>query len=552
MPRSLRPMLLTVILAAAPAWAERALSIIPGDISANRKVALVVGNAAYQQTPLRNTRNDASVMAEKLRQLGFDVIEKHDIGQKQIGRALAEFRSRLQPGNIALFYYAGHGVQVDGVNYLPAVDADIATEEDVPTQSLDVRRVLSVMETSKTRINLVFLDACRNNPYSRSIRSSGEGLARIAVPSGSLIFYATRPGSVADDGNDGNGLYTEKLLASMDIPGLTVEQIQKRVAAEVKVASKGRQEPWMEGLLEGEFYFRPNGQDTAPAIAHAPASAAVDEETAYWNEVSKSDQHTAYDAYLRLYPKGRYLHLAQGWLQREQQNQEARLRLKEDMTWQEAQNGDSISGYKAYLALYPQGRYATTGRQRIARLTPPVKEPVMQAIPGRNFEIGKYEVTQAEWVSVMKVNPSTFRGEERPVEKVSWHDVQEYIRRLNQITDKHYRLPTEEEWKFACQGGGDQEYCGGNDLSSLAWHQDNADSQTHRIGSRRGNAYGLHDMSGNVWEWVQDCLGGCDQRIVRGGSWYLGSADARVASRFWYDPNASYNDVGFRLARTLP
>ncbi|MBI5331550.1 MAG: SUMF1/EgtB/PvdO family nonheme iron enzyme [Betaproteobacteria bacterium] len=560
MPRPLRPLLLALSLGAlTPAQAERTLVIAPEAPATEKRVALVIGNSAYVQSPLRNTLNDAVAMAEKLRALGFEVIEKHDLTQKQIGRALGEFRSRLSPGDAALFFYAGHGVQVGGVNYLPAVDADIGMEEDVPTQSIDVNRVLEVMEKSKTRVNLVFLDACRNNPYSRSFRSAGEGLARIAAPSGSLIFYATRPGSVAEDGEGQNGLYTHNLLASMDLPGLTVEQIQKRVAAEVKQASRGRQEPWMEGLLDGEFYFRQGGANAAPLARNdaAPppvplAPSEASEEVAYWSEVSKSDQAKAYDAYLRLYPNGRYVAQARSRLQREQQNVDARLRLKEDLAWQDAQNGNDFSSFKSYLALYPEGRYAAQAKLKLSRLTPPVKEPEMAAIPGRNYEMGKYEVTQAEWVSVMKVNPSTFRGEELPVEKVSWQEVQEYIRRLNQITGKNYRLPTEEEWKHACYGGNEQEYCGGSHLSSLAWHQDNAYSQTHRVGQKQANGYGLHDMSGNVWEWVQDCYGNCDHRIVHGGSWYLGAAEARVAARYWYDPNYSYNDVGFRLARTLP
>ncbi len=220
------------------------------------RLALVIGNAAYRESPLRNPVNDAGAIAAKLRSLGFEVIEKHNLTQKQIGRTLSEFRSRLVPGGTALFYYAGHGLQVGGVNYLPAVDADIASEEDVPTQAIDLNKVLSVMEGGKTRVNLVYLDACRNNPYSRSFRSAGEGLARVNAPSGTLIFYATRPGSVAADGDGQNGLYTQNLLTAMEIPGLTVEQVQKRVATGVRVGSRGRQEPWMEGLLEGDFYFR--------------------------------------------------------------------------------------------------------------------------------------------------------------------------------------------------------------------------------------------------------------------------------------------------------
>lgn len=224
---------------------------------AEKRVALVIGNSAYPKSPLKNPINDAADVAQKLRSIGFDVIERTNLKSSQIGRTLREFRARLTPGAVALFFYAGHGLQIKGENYLPAVDADIEGEEDVPNQSIAVRQVMDVMEDAKTRMNLAFLDACRNNPYSRSFRSAGEGLARISAPSGTLISFATRPGSVAADGTGRNGLYTTHLLSAIETPNLPVELMLKRVTTGVKGASRGLQEPWMEGSIEGDFYFRP-------------------------------------------------------------------------------------------------------------------------------------------------------------------------------------------------------------------------------------------------------------------------------------------------------
>lgn len=231
---------------------------------AEKRVALVIGNSAYGKSPLKNPVNDAADVAQKLRSLGFDVIERTNLKSNQIGRTLREFRARLTPGAVALFFYAGHGLQIKGENYLPAVDADIEGEEDVPNQSIAVRQVMDVMEDAKTRMNLAFLDACRNNPYSRSFRSAGEGLARVSAPSGTLISFATRPGSVAADGTGRNGLYTTHLLSAIETPNLPVELMLKRVTTGVKGASRGLQEPWMEGSIEGDFYFRPlSGQASA-------------------------------------------------------------------------------------------------------------------------------------------------------------------------------------------------------------------------------------------------------------------------------------------------
>jgi uncharacterized caspase-like protein len=172
------------------------------------RFALVVGNSAYKSVPLKNPTNDAKDMAAKLKGMGFTVIERSNLTVKQIGSTLREFRSKLTPGSVALVFYAGHGLQIKGENYLPAVDADISSEEDVPTQSLAMRQIMDVLGDAKTRLNLVFLDACRNNPYARSFRSASDGLNRVNAPSGTLISFATRPGSVAADGTGRNGLYT--------------------------------------------------------------------------------------------------------------------------------------------------------------------------------------------------------------------------------------------------------------------------------------------------------------------------------------------------------
>ena len=167
-------------------------------LATGERVALVIGNADYKKAPLINPVNDAKDMGTKLQSLGFTVITRTNLNTKQIGGALREFKSKLKPGSVALVYYAGHGIQIKGENYLPAVDAEITSEEDVPYQSISIKQIMDVLDESKSRLNLVFLDACRNNPYARSFRSgSGDGLARFQAPSGTIISYATRPGSVA-------------------------------------------------------------------------------------------------------------------------------------------------------------------------------------------------------------------------------------------------------------------------------------------------------------------------------------------------------------------
>ena len=277
---------------------------------AQDRVALVIGNSRYASAPLTNPSNDARAMAEQLRGLGFKVIERQDLKVREIAPTLREFRTSLTPGSVALVFYAGHGLQIKGVNYLPAVDADIVSEDDVSMQSIDVGRMLDILGDSKTRLNLLFLDACRNNPYARSMRSGVTGLAKVDAPSGTLISFATRPGSTASDGSGGHGLYTEQLLRAMSVPDLPIEQVLKRVGSEVKKQTRGAQEPWMEGSIEGEFYFRGG----ASSMAAAPGAVAkVDPqaiELAFWDSIKSSSNKRDYELYLEKYPQGQFATLA--------------------------------------------------------------------------------------------------------------------------------------------------------------------------------------------------------------------------------------------------
>ena len=294
-------MFLRTLLAAALVAAANLAFAAVGD-----RVALVIGNGRYASAPLANSVNDSRAMAQSLREMGFTVIEREDITSKQIPATLREFRTSLTPGSVALFFYAGHGLQIKGTNYLPAVDAEINSEDDVPMQSIDLNRVLDILGESKTRLNLLFLDACRNNPYARSMRSGVAGLAKVDAPSGTLISFATRPGSTASDGSGGHGVYTEQLLGQMREPNVPVEQVLKRVGASVKRATRGAQEPWMEGSIEGDFYFRGGG---AAAVAAGPVDPLAFE-LAYWDSVKSSTNARDYQAYLDKYPQGQFAGLA--------------------------------------------------------------------------------------------------------------------------------------------------------------------------------------------------------------------------------------------------
>ena len=213
-------------------------------VQAEQRIALVIGNGAYSDAPLRNPPNDARAMAQALRQCSFEVIEKINSDQRTMEDAIRDFGQKIQQGGVGLFYYAGHGMQVQGTNYLIPVGAEVKAEDEVKYKAVDAGMVLSKMETAGNRVNIVILDACRNNPFARSFRSVDRGLKKMDAPKGTLLAYATAPGDVAADGEGANGLYTALLLKHLDTPGLAVEQVFKRVRADVMQATGDSQVPW--------------------------------------------------------------------------------------------------------------------------------------------------------------------------------------------------------------------------------------------------------------------------------------------------------------------
>ena len=178
-----------------------------------------------------------------------------------------------------------------------------------------------------------------------------------------------------------------------------------------------------------------------------------------------------------------------------------------------------------------------------------VEEPIARQACVKDFSIGKYEVTQALWQAVMDENPAHFLGEQRPVERVGWKDVNRFLEKLNAKTGKNYRLPTEDEWFFACQAGEKQDYCGSNTLETVAWYAQNAGKTTHPVGTKAANAWGLFDMSGNVMEWASRCEDGdCSGRVLRGGSWRGVGLEAASVIRLSDLSNYRFDSIGFRLA----
>jgi hypothetical protein len=227
---------------------------IPQGIS--KRIALVMGNANYKIRPLKNPRNDADDISRALRSSGFEVIDLRDATLTQMRTGVRQFGDRLINNDVGLVYYSGHGVEVKGRNYFIPVNADIMREDEIADQGLDVALILEKMSTAGKGVNILIVDACRDDPFGRSFRSVSRGLAQMDAPRGTIIAYATSPGKVAADGEGRNSPYTKNLVKAMQQPNKPIEQVFKEVRRAVQEETKNMQTPWENTSLSGDFYFK--------------------------------------------------------------------------------------------------------------------------------------------------------------------------------------------------------------------------------------------------------------------------------------------------------
>ena len=530
--------LLAAWLAAGTVFAaDRGVVAVAEQRDANRKVALVIGNGAYRGQPLPNPALDAEAMAKALRELGFDVVSITDADRTRSVRALSEFRGRLKGAGVALFYFAGHGVQMDGQNYLLPVDTDMGSEDQVKYNTVRLEDVMETLAQAATPVKIVILDACRNNPFQRT-RGAAGGLAAISqAPEGTLIAYSTSPGRVAKDGNPGeNGLYTQHLLAALREPGRGIEDVFKITRARVAAASKGQQIPWESTSLTGELVLR------AGAKSATGTTVALAEETRTRGLVPEAATRTA--------------------------RSEARPERPEP--------GTSFRDCERCpeLVVVPPGRFRM-GSPEAERGRQANEGPVRDMEVVRTLAIGRFEVSFEEWEACLLdggcdrwPDDRGFGRGKRPVIDVSWDDAMRYAAWLSRKTGKPYRLLSEAEWEYAARAGSSTARPWGEALEAgKARCADCGKAEgegTAPAGAHGVNAWKLGDMLGNVWEWTADCYvpsleklpaeaapateGDCARRVMRGGSWLTSAKGVRSATRAPYPAGRRAANVGFRVA----
>lgn len=285
---------------------EVAISGAKPPSQSTQRIALVIGNGNYKDAPLANPVNDSKAMAQSLKQSGFSVTLLENGDMKRMQAAVRHFGDQLRTGGgVGLFYFAGHGMQIKGRNYLIPVGAAIEREDEVAYNALDAQAVLDKMDSAGNGTNILILDACRNNPFTRTSRNAQQGLAPMDAPVGTLVAFSTAPGSVASDGSGQNGLYTRHLLTAMAQSGAKLEDVFKRVRAAVRKDSEGKQVPWEATSLEGDFYFNQtvSSEPMATLRSDAPSDSL---ELSMWELVRSSGTTSEIQAFMSRFPQSKY------------------------------------------------------------------------------------------------------------------------------------------------------------------------------------------------------------------------------------------------------
>lgn len=594
-------------------WLATALFAAATLHAAETRIALVIGNSEYASGPLPNPANDAKLIADQLGDLGFDVIARRNADQTAMKRAIQEFGARLEkagPDSVGLFYYAGHGVQLNGRNYLIPTTARIEREGDVEIEAVSADWVIEQMRYARNRLNIVILDACRNNPFTRSMRSVDHGLATMDAPAGILIAYSTAPGSVAADGTGRNSPYTEALTHAMRDLHEPVEQVFKHVRVGVMNVTSGRQVPWESSSLTGDFYFAAPS-NVAPQTVHALASAAVPAPAkpdsggfASWvsgllgtapadtpgvpasGASASASVPTAVHAPAaaapaapkaaiaatagplmagtRAVPLLHSLGIEGSEIDATHDYPRSAIRQLIDATPRRVTLGSTVDQIHAAFMLCRQYSAACQlswyGDEGVRTVT---LEPFeLDATPVsvhafRQFADATGYKTQAEKAGFAY---AVVGGSLKAVPGGSWrnavktHAIAEDLSvvgvsfqdALAYCRSKDARLPTEDEWEYVARGPQRHIFPSGDEADSAG-----APAAPPRVtdGPAEGIGGRYKGLSGNVWQWVDSKVGG--RKVLKGGSWLeTNPANRRAATRRYELPGRADEDSGFRCARS--
>lgn len=487
--------------------------LIPAQAMAEGRYALVIGNGAYKKLPLKQAVNNALAVKNSLEQQGFTVLYRENLQAKDIPETLLAFSRQIKRGSQALFYYSGHALQLNGVNYLSAVDAWVKAAEDVAAVSLNLNEVLDAMNAAKPKMSLLFIDASRKTYLPRRVHRGVQGLAKVTAPANTLISFANSPVHVALNPRLHQRLYTDEILKAINNDSVPLKQSMQLMGEQVIATSKHKMKPWLSVNLEAGTTFAGKIISTGIVANTIPPQPA---------------KHSAGDTV----------------------------------------NEPVLGMHMTYIA--PGSFMMGSDEEEEIRYR---DEELHQVQIKKGFWAGTHEVTFDQYDAFCKATDNLIPADEgwgrgaRPVMNITWLEATSFANWMSGKTGRHYRLPTEAEWEYMARAGTTTAFSFGDhqsDFVQYAWNGESANKQTHPVGEKKPNPWGLFDVHGNVWEWTsskyaEDYDGtelldsslnaSQEKRSVRGGSWYFFPKSMRSADRRLYHPLFRRTYIGFRLVR---
>ena len=572
------------------------LLLVPLTSSANSRFALVFGIDQYAHLPdLENAGRDAQALSDQLSGLGFEVILRLNSNHRQVYRSLRDFENRLSEGGTGVVFFAGHGIQADGRNYLIPSDAQVEVEDDLEAEAIDAGRILESMARAGNPLNILILDACRDNPLPRHTRSAARGLTITSIPSGArgtAILYAAGEGQVAQDGPEGgHGIFTQALLDALETPNLKLEEVIKQVTRGVLQRTNGRQRPWSLASIQGDFYFNPK-----KVVVEVPESTLTQQAPVtrndmardVWLAIKESDNLDLLTSFSRKFSDTPYAMAAEAriaMLAVDDKSTKAVEPSPASPAKVKIAHLDSIKKYGPHEMIPVEGGCFSMGS--FPNSPGHQTDETYHDVCVGEFFIDRYEVTFEAYDEFARDTGRDLPDDEgmgrdkRPVINVDWDDAWAYTRWASKRYDASFRLPTEAEWEYACRGSGrDEYYCGGDMPEEIAVF---SASTTAPVGTKKPNHLGIYDMSGNAWEMtcspydiVGSLAGGgyqggeikCLRKyknttrslVFRGGSWESPSHEILASRRRINVSGAtgslfvdSYiSTMGFRLVADVP
>jgi formylglycine-generating enzyme required for sulfatase activity len=566
--KKMKKIMLHSTLIASWKWLILSL-ILTTSAFAEPRIAWVIGNSHYSNrswNSLPNAKNDAQDMAHLLRQYDFTVFHSENMTRQSMEEQLNKFIVSLKSDTVGLFYYAGHAIQVNGINYLVPVDANIRQASEVEKQSLSAQQVIAEMEKTNNRLSIIILDACRDNPFANQRSgTSHTGLAQMYAPSyipspqadsrgfnvlatlpqGSIIGFATAPDKTASENpRDQNGLYTKYLLQAMKNPDWALEKIFKEAATNVAYASNHQQIPWRNSSLLGpDFCFgtcqSATTTSTPPSFPSPPDNRVWSDERIFRDRLDDGSLGPE----MVIIPAGSF---KMGDLQNDGEEDEKPV-------------------HQVTLARFAIGRYEV----KVSEFRQFVQATGYQTDAEKTRGCYKNSFNYSLIRGASWQNPSTYQDDNYPVVCISWHDAMAYVEWLQNTTGKPYMLPSEAQWEYMARSGTEMNYWWGNEMDERhanCWRK--YQPGILPVGSVSPNSGGIYDTIGNVLEWVADPWhdnyisaplngevwqqgGDQSRRVLRGGSWNSQPHLCRVSNRFKAYPDRSEINLGFRVACQL-